>query len=122
MLVYQFRTALSDARELARTATLLSPKSPDDLAVQVAAMHAALQVSFQLIAVALGIQVILLFSNKASQFAIAHADDDSSKWSRSEKFWEWFSRQYIFDAVCDLFSVTLLGCATYYGIAALHLT
>jgi hypothetical protein len=74
-----------------------------------------------LIAVALGLQVVLLYLNKATQFSITHSDEDETKWSPWEKISEKFSGLYWFDALCDAGSVGLLGVATYAGIKALGL-
>jgi hypothetical protein len=121
MLAYQFRTAISDARDLARTATRNSDPPVFVIQDHISWMHYALAWSFKLIALALAAQILLLFLNKSSQFAIAHASEDAKEWSPFERVSEWFSRKFVFDAACDLASVSLLGAATYYGIAALGL-
>ncbi len=84
-------------------------------------MHSELSCALMLIAFALGLQVVLLYLNKATQFSIAHSDQDETKWSYLEKFSNWFSGLYRFDAFCDAGSIVLLGFATYEGIRALGL-
>ena len=109
MLVYQFRTSINDVRGIARSATKVSGQSTFDLGIQIEEMHHALALSFKLIAAALGVQILLLFLNKTSQFALAHMDENQKEWSRFDRLAEWFSRKYIFDAACDIASVGLPG-------------
>jgi hypothetical protein len=119
LLVYQFRTAISDAKELWRshggTDTAAAP------VIKLTNMHAELACALTLIAIALALQVVLLYLNKATQFAITHSDEEEANWSRWEGISEWFSGFYWFDAVCDAVSIGLLGLATYEGIRALGL-
>jgi hypothetical protein len=122
MLVYQFRTSINDVRGIARTATKVSERYTFDLGVQIEQMHHALALSFKLIALALGLQILLLFLNKTSQFALAHMYADQSEWSIFDRVAEWFSQKYIFDATCDIASIGLLAVATLYGMRALGLT
>jgi len=121
MLVYQFRTAVSDARDSIKTGTRIRVDSPEEVVQHIAAMHRELATSFTLIAAALGVQIFILFLNKATQFSVAHADEDESKWTRIDRLAEWCSRQFSIDAVCDLASVLLLAWATVAGIGALGL-
>jgi hypothetical protein len=83
--------------------------------------HAPLVRALVLIATGLIPQVLLLLANKTSQFYIAHADDDKSKWSRRERVSQWFSDVYLFDLFCDVASLVLLALATWQGLSALAL-
>jgi len=121
MLAYQFRTAVNDAREIVRTASPTTDPAFFNMKFHIEWMHETLARSFELIAFALGVQIFLLFLNKASQFALAHTPDAAKDWSRFDRAANWFSSIFAFDAVCDLTSVVLLGFATYYGIEALGL-
>ena len=119
LLVYQFRTALMDTKELWK-----SHHGADDAPVLIGkttSMHSQLSCALMLIAVALGLQVIVLLMNKATQFSITHSDDDENNWDGWEKFSEKFSGSYWFDALCDIASVLLLAVATTEGIRALGL-
>lgn len=118
-LVYQFRTAIADARAQSGIGDLAARlRIEDDIFV----MHYALGHSLRLIAAALGAQILLLLLNKTSQFAIAHMDDNASKWTRSDRAAEWFSDQYWFDLLCDLVAIGLLVRATFYATSALGLS
>jgi hypothetical protein len=119
LLVYQFRTAISDAKELWRSHG--GADTAAALVIKLTNMHAELACALALIAIALALQIVLLYLNKATQFAITHSDEDEANWSSWEKISEWFSGFYWFDAVCDAVSIGLLGLATYEGIRALGL-
>jgi hypothetical protein len=119
LLVYQFRTAIADAKEFWKSAAGTDNGTP--LIDKMTSMHSQLSCALVLIAVALGLQVVLLYMNKATQFAITHSDDDEEKWSLWDKLSEKFSGFYWFDALCDAGSIGLLGLATYEGIRALGL-
>ena len=119
LLVYQFRTAVADAKELWKSAAGKDNATP--LIDKMTSMHSQLSCALVLIAVALGLQVVLLYLNKATQFAITHSDDNEEKWSLWDKLSEKFSGFYWFDALCDAGSIGLLGLATYEGIRALGL-
>jgi hypothetical protein len=119
LLVYQFRTAIGDAKELGKSAS--EADHAPALIAKMTSMHNELSCALMLIALALGVQVVLLFLNKATQFSIAHSDEDEDKWNPWEKFSERFSGWYSFDAACDVGSIGLLGLATYEGIRALGL-
>jgi hypothetical protein len=119
LLVYQFRTAIGDAKELWKSAT--GADNAPVLIAKTTSMHSQLSCALTLIAIALGFQVVLLYLNKATQFSITHSDEDESKWNWWEKLSESFSGLYLFDALCDVGSISLLGLATYEGIRALGL-
>jgi hypothetical protein len=119
LLVYQFRTAIGDTKELWKSAS--GADNAQALIAKMTSMHNELSCALMLIAIALGLQVVLLFLNKATQFSIAHSDEDETKWNLWETFSEMFSGWYSFDAVCDVGSIGLLGFATYEGIRALGL-
>jgi hypothetical protein len=119
LLVYQFRTAIADAKELGKSSS--GADHAPALIAKMTSMHNELSCALMLIALALGLQVVLLFLNKATQFSIAHSDEDEGKWNPWEKFSERFSGWYSFDAACDVGSIGLLGLATYEGIRALGL-
>jgi hypothetical protein len=119
LLVYQFRTAIGDAKELGKSAS--EANHAPALVAKMTSMHNELSCALMLIALALGLQVVLLFLNKATQFSIAHSDEDEDKWNLWEKLSERFSGWYSFDAACDVGSIGLLGLATYEGIRALGL-
>lgn len=119
-LIYQFRAANNDAIEslknlpLSSTAYLNGQRRITD-------MHYDLKTSLTLIAVALGLQIVLLFLNKISQWSLTHMDGDASKWSFSDRLGEWFSRQIVIDAALDISSVLLLGVSTFEALKALSL-
>jgi hypothetical protein len=119
LLVYQFRTAVGDTRELWRNK---GPKADAALNAVLAEMHYELSCSLRLIAAAIAIQVVLLALNKSTQFAQAHMSDQQIDWSPWDKFSIWFSDKYWFDALCDIASICLLATATVFGIEALGLT
>jgi len=119
LLVYQFRTAIGDAKELWKSAA--GADNAPTILLKVAGMHERLSYALVLIAVALGLQVVLLNLNKATQFSITHSDEDETKWTWWENVSEKFSALYSFDALCDAASIGLLGMATYEGILALGL-
>lgn len=119
LLVYQFRTAIGDAKELWRSAA--GTNNAPALIAKTTSMHNQLSCALMLIAIALGLQVVLLYLNKATQFSITHSDEDETKWNWWERHSEKFSGLYWFDALCDAGSIGLLGLATYEGIRALGL-
>jgi hypothetical protein len=119
LLVYQFRAALADVKELGKAA--VGPYAPQALIAKISTMHSQLSCALMVIALALGLQVVLLYLNKATQFAITHSDEDPAKWSCWETISEKFSGLYWFDALCDFGSIGLLVVATYEGIGALGL-
>jgi hypothetical protein len=121
LLVYQYRTAVSDARALLQTTSVVAGTTSFSIQAQIEPMHHALVVSLTLIAVGLALQVILLFLNKWSQFKIAHAPDRRAGWTPSQTAANWFSEQFWFDGLCDVGSALLLGIATYLGVRALGL-
>lgn len=121
MLVYQYRTAIGDARDLAQAADLPLKATSDLLARHIAGMHNALATAFLLIAISLAIQVALLFLNKWSQFTIAHTAGAKTEWSWNEKLADWLSEMFFVDVICDVSSAMLLGFATVSGIKALGL-
>jgi hypothetical protein len=115
LLVYQFRTAVGDTRELWK-----SKGVPTDgmMNVAIADMHRDLALALRSIAIAIALQVVLLVLNKASQFALANR----SKETRRFRLSHWFSEQYCVDATLDFVSVVLLILATLAGIESLGLT
>lgn len=120
LLVYQFRTAIADAKDLWKSASG-GADNARPLIDKLTSMHSELSCALVLIAAALGLQVVLLFLNKATQFAITHSDDNQANWDWWERLSEKFSGFYWFDALCDAGSIGLLGLATYEGIRALGL-
>lgn len=119
LLVYQFRTAIGDTRELWKAKGLNAEPAMNSI---LAGMHEDLSLSLRFVAVAIALQVILLGLNKATQFAQAHMSDQRKEWTGWDKFSVWFSDQYWFDALCDMASVGLLATATVWGIKALGIT
>jgi hypothetical protein len=119
LLVYQFRTAIGDAKDLWKSAS--GADNAPALIAKMTDMRSELACALLLIAFALGLQVALLCLNKATQFSIAHSNEDEDEWNLWEKFSERFSGWYSFDAACDIGSVGLLSIATYEGIRALGL-
>jgi hypothetical protein len=119
LLVYQFRTAIADSKELWKSAA--GTDNAPALIAKMTNMHSQLSCALSLIAIALGLQVVLLYLNKSTQFAITHSDNDQARWSPWERISEKFSSLYWFDALCDAGSIGLLVVATYEGIKALGL-
>lgn len=121
LLVYQFRTAVTDTKALwqangGATAAILAGNPLDALLSE---MHLRLSHSLRLIALALAIQVTLLTLNKYTQLAQAHAPDDTANQSRWQRVAIWICNQSWIDLVCDVASIVLLAAATVYGVKAL---
>ena len=119
LLVYQFRTAVADTKDSwkAHTSNAASAK----LDAIVGQMHADLRAALAVVAMALALQVVLLFINKATQAALANPDKEGT-------IAEWWyaqscniSLRYSIDVACDTGSIVLLAYATIRGLNALRI-
>lgn len=115
LLVYHFRTAVTDAQSPANSAQSV------EVAAHIAAMHSQLTSAFESIAAALALQVTLLFINKWSQFHLAHTPEEDSDWSPRHYGANFLSEAFLIDNLLDLGSIILLGLATMQGLKALGL-
>jgi hypothetical protein len=125
LLVYQFRTALDDVlprfhyKDAYHAKQMQMIDFVGNVKATGAAMAADLNLAFNLIALAISLQVVLLLVNKATQFRLAHAPRARQQWKPLDRAAERVSGWFLLDIGFDIASVALLAWATVAGLKAL---